>query len=91
MIQCYHERKTYLVNEQCPVHRLALAKRRVFLLEAEREWAMSILEEYKEEIPHHIFPGRSGTRQSQQSPRISPRTSKRRKPSRVSFILFHDF
>ena len=57
MIQCYHERETYLVNEQCPVHRLALAKRRVFLLEAEREWAMSILEEYKEEIPHHIFPG----------------------------------
>ncbi len=48
-IQCYHELENYLVGCECPVHRLALAKRRVFLMHAEREWALSFLEDYNRE------------------------------------------
>jgi DNA-binding PadR family transcriptional regulator len=48
-IQCYRELETFLNGCDCPVHRLALAKRRGFLLHAEREWALSFLEEYNKE------------------------------------------
>ena len=47
LLQCYRELEQYLNGIECPVHRLALAKRRGFLLKAEREWAISFLEEYR--------------------------------------------
>jgi tRNA U38,U39,U40 pseudouridine synthase TruA len=48
-IQCYRERETFLHACDCLVHRPALAKRRGFLLHAEREWALSFQENYYRE------------------------------------------
>lgn len=48
-IQCYRELEIFLKSVDCPVHRLALAKRRGFLLQAEREWALSFIEDYNRE------------------------------------------
>lgn len=45
-IECYRSLETYFEGENCPVHRFALGRRRVYLLKAEREWASSFLEEY---------------------------------------------
>jgi DNA-binding PadR family transcriptional regulator len=44
--RCFSALEQYLVNEGCPVHRLALAKRRLCLLAADREWARAFLAEY---------------------------------------------
>ena len=45
-IACFTALEEYLGTE-CPVHRVALAKRRQYILKAEREWAESFLREVK--------------------------------------------
>lgn len=47
LLLCYRGLEKYLSDLECPVHRMALAKRRGFLLVAEREWAVSFLDEYR--------------------------------------------
>lgn len=44
-IQCYQELLKYLMDSKCPEHRFALAKRPVFLFEAEIKWIDSFLSE----------------------------------------------
>ena len=44
--RCFTALEQYLVQEGCPVHRVALAKRRLCLLAADREWARAFLAEY---------------------------------------------
>jgi DNA-binding PadR family transcriptional regulator len=45
-IRFYHEVEECLAGAGCPVHRIALVRRRGFLLQAERAWAESFLDEF---------------------------------------------
>jgi DNA-binding PadR family transcriptional regulator len=44
-IECYHKLLKFLIDTKCPQHRHALAKRPVFLFEAEIKWVDSFLAE----------------------------------------------
>jgi DNA-binding PadR family transcriptional regulator len=44
-IECYHKLLKFLIDTKCPQHRHALAKRPVFLFEAEIKWIDSFLSE----------------------------------------------
>ena len=45
-IICYQELEKYLLEHECAVGNLALSRRRQFLINAEREWVLSFLDEY---------------------------------------------
>lgn len=50
-LTCYGELEKYLLENECAVGNLALSRRRLFLVKAEKEWALSFLEEYNRENP----------------------------------------
>ena len=47
----YRDLEKFLIEHDCPVHRLALSRRPVFLLEAEIRWADAYLAEIREAQP----------------------------------------
>jgi DNA-binding PadR family transcriptional regulator len=49
-LACYGELEKFLLDHECAVGNLALARRRQFLVKAEKEWALSFREEYNREM-----------------------------------------
>ncbi len=49
-ITCYIELEQYLTENECEVGNIHLSRRRQFLIRAEREWALSFLEEYNRKV-----------------------------------------
>lgn len=45
-LSCYRDLEQYLLDHECAVGNLALSRRRLFLIAAEREWVLSFLREY---------------------------------------------
>jgi len=48
-LNCCLDLEKYLIEHGCPVGNLALSRRRQFLVKAEKEWALSFLEEYNKD------------------------------------------
>lgn len=53
---CYGELETYLIEHGCEIGNIHLARRRQYLIQAEREWALRFLDDYHmahENVPEH--------------------------------------
>lgn len=48
-ITCYLELEKFLLDHGCELGNIHLSRRRLFLIHAEREWAISFLEEYNKD------------------------------------------
>jgi DNA-binding PadR family transcriptional regulator len=47
MLKCYGELKAFLLEHKCPVGNVHLAVRRLYLVEAEKNWINNFIEDYK--------------------------------------------